>query len=79
MGALLGSYPGINYEGQEKENKNEMSDEKFRSYLNTYLRENSGLTVKTSRAINCEISSQVSRQSAELISDLTLIYYFSYS
>ena len=36
------------------------NDSEFRSYLNTNLSEHSGLTEKTSRAINSEISSQMS-------------------
>ena len=47
-----------------------MKMENIRSYLNTNLCENFVLTVKTSRAINSEISSQVSRQLKELESDL---------
>ena len=42
----------------------------FSSYLNSNLSQNSGLTVETSRAINSETSSQVSRQLEELKSDL---------
>ena len=49
------------------------NDEEFRSYLNTNLSKNIGLTVETSRAINSEISSQVSRQLEEFTSDLNTL------
>ena len=53
---------------QERElNQN---DNEFRSYLNTNLCENSGLTIKTSRAISSEISSQMSRNLEEMTCDL---------
>ena len=48
------------------------NDGDYRSYLNTYLSENSGLTVETSRAISSEISSQMSRKLEEMKSDLKL-------
>ena len=43
---------------------------KFKSLLNTNLSENSGITAATSRAINSEISSQMSRKLEEMKSDL---------
>ena len=70
---LLRRYQRDNCEVQEKNCENEMDvwsnrqhqglkqdHSEFRSYLNINLCENSGLTEKTSRAINSEISSQVS-------------------
>ena len=46
------------------------NDSEFRSYLNTNLSENSGLTVETSRANTSEISSQMPRKLEEMTSDL---------
>ena len=46
------------------------NNSEFRSYLNTNLSEHSGLTEETSRAINAEISSQMSTKLEEMKSDL---------
>ena len=50
----------------EQEREMNQNDNEFRSYLNTNLSENSGLTVETSRAISSEISSQRSRKLEEM-------------
>ena len=75
LDVMLGSYQRDNSEVREGNSENEMdsrlsrqekelnqNDKEFMSYLNTDLSENSGLTVKTSRAISSEISSQLSRK-----------------
>ena len=62
---VLGNYAEENYEIQEENVENEIdlrstrqdqeldhSDEEFKSYVNTNLSENNGLTVETNRAIN---------------------------
>ena len=80
---MLGRYQRDNIEMQEGNSDNEMderlnrrkrrlnqNDSEFRSYLNTNLDENSGLTVETSRAISSEVSSQMSRKLAEMTCDL---------
>ena len=83
LDVILGSYQRDNSEMQEGNSDNEMderlnrqekglnqNDIEFRSYLNTNLSENSGLTVETSRAITSEISSQMSRKLEEMTCDL---------
>ena len=80
---MLSNCPEEIYEIQGENDENEVdsrsnrqgqkmvhNDEEFRSHSNTNLSENSGLTVETSRAINSEISSQVSRKLEELKPDL---------
>ena len=76
---MLGNYREANFEMQGENDENEIdsrlnrqdevlvnNDEIFRSYLNANFSENSSLTVVTSRAINSEISSKVSRHLEEL-------------
>ena len=83
LDVMLGRYQRDNIEMQEGNIDNEMderlnrrkrqlnqNDSEFRSYLNTNLDENSGLTVETSRAISSEVSSQMSRKLAEMTCDL---------
>ena len=78
---MLGDHPSGNFElqveyddeGDLRSNRQNqevlLNDEAFRSYLNTNISENSGLTMETNRAINSEISSQMSRKLEELKSD----------
>ena len=83
MDVKLCNYPEENYDVHGEKYENEINsgsnrqdqdivsnDEEFRSYLNTNLYEISGLNVEIRRAINSEISSQVSRQLEELKFDL---------
>ena len=83
LDVMQGSYQGNNREMQEGNSDNEMDEKlnrherrsnqnggEFRSYLNTNLSQNSGLTVATSRATSSEISSEMSRKLEEMSSDL---------
>ena len=80
---MLGSYQRSNSGVREGNSVNGMdsrlsrqkrelnqNDCEFSYYLNTDLSENSGLTVETSRVINTEVSSQMSRKLEEMTADL---------
>ena len=80
---MLGSYQRDNSEVQDRASENEMdlesnrrkessnhNENDYRSYLNTNVSENSGMTVETSRAIISDISSQMSRKLEEMQTNL---------
>ena len=83
LDVILGSYQRDNSEVQERTSENKMdlesnrqeerlnrNENDYRSYLNTNVSENSGMTVETCRAINSEISSQMSRKFEEMQTSL---------
>ena len=83
LDVMLGSYQRDNSEVQDRVNENEMAlesnrrencsnrnDNDYRSYLNTDVSENSGITVETRRAISSEISSQMSKKFEEMQTNL---------
>ena len=83
LDVMQGNYQGNNREMPEGNSDNEMDERlnrqerrlnqnggEFRSYLNTNLSQNSGLTVESSRAISSKISSEMSRKLEEMSSDL---------
>ena len=65
MDVTFGKYPREHYDGQEEDNENEIP-----KHYPKHLSENCGLTEETSRAINSELSSQVSREQEKLKSKL---------
>ena len=78
LDVMLGSYQRDNRESQNGNNVHERSDRRegfnqnendYRSYMNTNLSEKN-LTVETSRAINSEISSQMSEKFEEIQTNL---------
>ena len=60
----------IDPESGRRQRDLEQNEGTYRSLLNTNLSENSEITAKTSRMINSEISSQMSRKKKEMKSDL---------
>ena len=60
----------IDPESRRRQQDLDQNEGNYRSLLNTNLSENSEITVETSRMINSEISSQMSRKMEEMKSDL---------
>ena len=56
----------MNLESNRQKNSLYQNEKVYRSYLNTNVSENSGITVETSRAISSEISSQMSKKFGEI-------------
>ena len=82
---MLGSYSRDDERNEQSENElnldsgsstlqqnSNLAEEDFRSLLNTNSRENSELTIETSRFIGDEIASQVTRKFNDIKSSLTL-------
>ena len=83
LDVMFGSYQRYNSEVQNRASENEidlesnrredssnLNENDYRSYLNTHISENSGMTVETNRAISSEISSQMSRKLEEMQTSL---------
>ena len=60
---------GIDPESERRQQALDQNEPNYRSLLNTNLSEKSEITVETSRMINSEISSQMSRKIEEMKSD----------
>ena len=60
------------FESDRRQQSTDLVEGNFRSLLNTNVSENSEITAETMRAINSEISSQMSRKLDEMKSDLNL-------
>ena len=60
----------IDPESRRRQQDLDQNEGNYRSLLNTNLSENSEITVETSRMINSEISSQMSKKTEETKSDL---------
>ena len=83
LDVMLGSYPendirdqenvdevDLDQESRRQQQSTSCIDNNYRSVLNTNLYENSEITAETSRMINSEISSQMSRKLEEMKLDL---------
>ena len=83
LDVMLGSYQRDDSDVQDRASENEMdlesnrreessnhNENDYRSYLNSNIKENSGITVETSRAVSSEISSQMSRKLEEMQTNL---------